>query len=491
MKKTLALLYVLGAATAAAEQVVTFVGDSITHGYKTYGYRYDFFKILVDNNIPERFVGINKGNTQFPAGDKAEYAGKAFDNVHCAGSSWRTYQTSGDYMNNGHVRAVGPNSIPVLGYINNWLDLQDERKYDKLGGKTLAKGEYFNNGIKVYNGAKLVAKDLPQRFYIMLGTNDLYSDKPGSEDEKKTFGYLKTIINSARKASPKAEFVVLSMPTVTAKKNAKSNIITPAYNAYIKDNLSQLQAPGAGKVIFADINPGITTAENYMADAMASDGLHPNEQGNLIIAGNLAKAIGYKQRNAGLPAGRPASMPLQLKVQQNAAMLGDKVKFDCANAAGLKFNRAHNALVFEQPAAQSQSISANLEPSSAATLVFDFVLDKSTPNNGVAVRVGDCGFNLLADRIEWQQGSSSKPLYYGDMRGGPLQLTLTLKPEKPGIAGGWYLWLGDQLIGEAKSAAGNAANLTIGSVDAATACKVQLKALAYDAQQAFAAPAGK
>jgi len=491
MKKTLALLYVLGAGVAAAEQVVTFVGDSITHGYRTYGYRYDFFKILVDNNISQRFVGINKGNTQYPAGDNLSYAGKAFDNVHCAGSSWRTYQTSGDYMNNGHMRGVGPGSIAVLGYINNWLDLPDERTYDKLGGKTLAKGEYFNNGIKVYNGAKLSGKDLPQRFYIMLGTNDLYSDKPGSENEQKTFGYLKTIINTARKANPKAEFVVLSMPTVTAKKNPKSNIITPAYNAYIKNHLAELQAPAAGKVVFADINPGISTADNYMADAMASDGLHPNEQGNLIIAGNLARALGYKQRNAGLPACQPAAMPLQLKVQPNAASLGTQTEFDCSNAAGLKFNTADNSLAFEVPTGESQSIGANLEQGAAASLVFKFVLDKTATPNGVAVRIGDCGFNLHADRIEWQQGSVAKGLYYGDMRAAEVQLTLSLKPEKPGIAGGWYLWLGSQLIGEAKSPSGDFTNLSIGSVDAKTPCKVQLKALAYDAKQAFAAPADK
>ncbi len=491
MKKSLLLLALCSSFACAQEKVMTFIGDSITHGFGTPGYRYEFWKILEDNKIPHRMVGVNQGNTKYANGNSLTYNEQPFSNVHCAGSSWRTYQTSGDYMNNGHQRGVGPNTLPSLGYIMTWLDLEDAKSYDKLNGKKLKKGEYFNNGVQQYKGTTLTGKDLPDVFFIMLGTNDLYSDSPGSEDNPKTFGYLKNIIESVRLANPKAQFVVLSMPTVTARKNKQSDTITGSYNDYIKKHLKELQKPKSS-VSFADINPGITLENNFMADVMASDGLHPNAQGNLIIAGNLAKAMNYPQRTAGLQRFTNKKLPVKTIVKDNKFLIGGQglkpTVVKASEGSSPTYTVAGSTINFNANSGTSQTMELPWKSGESNTLHFTIKLNGKDDTNCCSVRMGDSGLNVYPDRIEWQ-GEKAEPLVYTNTENKEIPLTISFKAEKGAIPTGYYIWMGDQLIGEAKQGSENQSeSIRLGSLNDTNPCKAKISGISGDFKKAWAPP---
>ena len=56
-------LLVRPCSTAADIGKVMYIGDSITHGVNSASYRWEMHKILVDNGITYREIGINTGNT--------------------------------------------------------------------------------------------------------------------------------------------------------------------------------------------------------------------------------------------------------------------------------------------------------------------------------------------------------------------------------------------------------------------------------------------
>ena len=86
-------------AIAAPERVVC-IGDSITQGrgdhsrsgqpwFSTDGWRYDFWKLTVDNNYPIEFVGtMTEGFESTPV--YADYKGQKFQNRHEARWGWNT-----------------------------------------------------------------------------------------------------------------------------------------------------------------------------------------------------------------------------------------------------------------------------------------------------------------------------------------------------------------------------------------------------------------
>ena len=145
-----------------------YVGDSITHGVNSASYRWQLHKVFADNNLSYTELGINTGNTPGHLGGSAlknttaDYAGSTFRNTHCAQSSGRAWEVSGNASggkpaNQKYQRYNGTN-------IKNWLGLD----------KKTNRGE-------PYNGPVFTKDDTPARVCIMIGTNDLLSDtKQGS-----------------------------------------------------------------------------------------------------------------------------------------------------------------------------------------------------------------------------------------------------------------------------------------------------------------------
>ncbi|MEG2248312.1 MAG: hypothetical protein RSB88_05310, partial [Akkermansia sp.] len=55
----------------------------------------------------------------------------------------------------------------------------------------------------------------------------------------------------------------------------------------------------------------------YLDPAFTGDAIHPNNQGNLIIAGNLSRAMGQEQRTAGLIRKSAQSLSSQVALTSN------------------------------------------------------------------------------------------------------------------------------------------------------------------------------
>jgi hypothetical protein len=80
------------------------------------------------------------------------------------------------------------------------------------------------------------------------------------------------------------------------------------YNGLLKDWVGKYAKAHGKKMVFVDVNKGLVDSSlavpfswpDSMSNKPGRDGLHPNEQGSMIIAGNLAAAMGLPGRTAGL-----------------------------------------------------------------------------------------------------------------------------------------------------------------------------------------------
>lgn len=510
MKYSLFALSLLACCAAVSHAAdlgnVAFIGDSITHGVQNGSYRFDFWKILADNGTDHRFVGVNSGNYNFSG--SLTYKGQTFNNVHSAGSSWRTYQTSGDYMNNGHKNGMGPNTLPAGGYINNWLGISDSRTYDKVPGGTLSQGQYLNGSGAVtnYTGKTMTGNDTPDTFFIMLGTNDMYSDGLLKNGYETTFNSLKNIVEAGRQANPNANFVILSMPSIASKAGTETgNVVTPEYNSYVQSRLGELQdASGNSNVSYADINKGITTSTGYLHTGMClADKVHPNEQGNLIIAGNLAKAMGLTQRTAGLERKEAGQLASQVNLTTKTPVITttkpdgsiSSAVFTANNPAAYSVSASGTGLVFAKAnGATASSISSMWQAGTQFTVSLSLKMAaKGDLNNYFTVWLGngvanDGFLKVYEDRIEWGY-TGSTVLYVADMTTDFSNLTISYLDGSSGAAAGYYVWLGDQLIGEAKTTggvSGKTNRLLLGAFTSGQACYGEMAFVSFDTLHAYA-----
>ncbi len=276
-----------------------FMGDSITHGVNDQTWRWQLFKILVDNGIEAEIVGprsgYTPGYTQLTTKDAGEsYGGVPFPNVHLAQSSGRTHNIiSGSNAGMSGVNYGGHSTASSADSYNcdTWCclmgtnDLLSDAGYtpdnfaDKmqrmLGGRVAAKGNNFTwtPGSKWGNLGKIatdVLRDKNDTLYIMsvpCWGNHGNNNEPARHETVQKYNELlkKWVETYSKKSGLKIRFVEINQGLVD---------------------------PAAGKPF---------TWPDSMSNRPGRDGLHPNEQGSLIIAGNLARAMGIAGRTAGLP----------------------------------------------------------------------------------------------------------------------------------------------------------------------------------------------
>ena len=257
---------------------VMYVGDSITHGYHSASYRWALHQILVDNNISYDEVGYNTNNT---GGDFADdsYRGVAFKNVHSATSGIRAWDVAG--------------------------------KTSKTGT------EYVNAPIK-----GILDSTSASTFMVLLGTNDLLSDNNpltptalttvtdnllGSDRSSGDIGH---IVDALYESNPNATVYMATIPAWTHHNNndtAEPHTCVAEYNESLEGWVSDYNKLNRTDIVLIDINKGLidVAAEKpfygvyNMFRSPSADGLHPNTQGELIIAGNMARAMGLGGRTAG------------------------------------------------------------------------------------------------------------------------------------------------------------------------------------------------
>ena len=383
---------------------VMFVGDSITHGVNAPSWRWAFHKILVDNGIKYESVGYRTGNYSngVPAG--AEYGGVPFNNVHSAQSSARAWELAG--------RKAGGrfDNTNLL----NWLGLSD---------KTNNGGTYTGQSWK------------PDTFIMLIGTNDLLSDAPAgvNPDKVKNLlgadlkgGDMKTILNAMQTCNPKAKIYVMSVPCWTRHANNNDAAVhkgVEGYNWELKKALNWYKGKG---VRYVEINDGLLDAKNAtpfygcenMFNRPGADGLHPSRQGDLIMANNLAMAMGIPGRTAGLE--RKA---LNVAMGKKLAPAKAKVPMEASAASGF-------CAEFQAPKEDASVTLA--DGTQGITLQFR---DGKVLYGESTVLQGN-----TAPRVQMKAAKAKIPV---------CRIAYTPGNEAQGVQGGFYVWCDDRLIGEA------------------------------------------
>lgn len=285
---------------------VTFLGDSITHGVNDASYRWQLFKTLVDNGIENEITGPREGYYSSPGhtADAGEsYGGSTFANVHLAQASGRT-----------HNIISGSTSAEV-------------------NGTTYTSGVNYGG----HSTATTAARFDSNTWFCLMGTNDLLSDTPNDGPTTAQYatqmqkmlggtvsydatadsytwtsggnwGSMATIVDDV--CGEGDTFYALSITPWGNHSNHNSNMDHYAgqeFNRNLAAWAAAYSRESGKNVVYVDVTRGMVDASSenrFMGhDAFfnsSSDRLHPNDQGSLLMAGNLARAMGIGGRTAGL-----------------------------------------------------------------------------------------------------------------------------------------------------------------------------------------------
>lgn len=419
---------------------VMYVGDSITHGVNSASYRWAMHKIFVDNGISYDGIGYKTGHHSGGVSVGASYGGVPFSNEHSAQSSARAWEiagrSSGGRFDNTNIR--------------NWLGLSDT----KTNG-----GAYTGKTFDV------------DTFFLLIGTNDLLSDSGVISEESvlssKTTnllgsdfksGDMGTIVDAMYQSNVNAAVTVLSIPCWTTHGNSNAEgyhaaIVT--YNNNLKTWVSNYNEANGTNIQYVDVNKGIidvaSTTSFYGCSSMfnnpGTDGLHPNAQGDLLIAGNLAKSLGYAGRTAGQRRKSASEFAVNISnfndagthSTTNTSVSDGKLDFSASGESTLVADWASDA-----------------DLSKGFTIDFDLILgngaaDGWDTSTNFSVSVGDASrygvLNINEAYIQW----GNMVLYSDDMskNADDIRVAYVVGNAAEGLTGGFYVWLGDMLIGEA------------------------------------------
>ena len=430
---SLAAFFWAGGVCAAGEASpelgnIMFVGDSITHGFRAPSYRWPLHKTLVDNGVSFSAVGVHVGNAfregSVPAG--ILYAGVPFNNRHSAMSSERAYEVSG--RNNASSRLGHSN-------IRQWLGLEPGYA-----------GPYRIDA----------TSELPDTFVLMIGTNDTFSDYGrrggfgqaahlkevmqnllGARLEDGTYrgGDMERIISSMREANPACRILVLTLPTwhdSTPHSNSRADFL-----ALHQLNAEIVRWAGQHRVQVVDSNVGLVNLPREDKPGVAEsaffssrDGLHPTPQGDLSIAESVAQALGVPGRTAGLPRQDAAEFKL-VAVPAGAA---ENLSIPEAEWEGLNATRGFTLALRCQ-------VGNGAECGWCREQGLYVSFCKPEERIRGAITISESGIIWQGDQL----------LYSADMSVNTEEIRIVWHPgvSKAGIAGGFYVWLGERLIGEA------------------------------------------
>lgn len=464
---------------------IVFVGDSITQGGTWAGagtqasYRYSFFKNMVDQGLTYTPMGIGEGSSTKAGAQVGQlaYRGTNFENVHEAAASARSYTWSGIPANNA-------------GYNNNPATRANEAPVWNLLGLTNPQTEttntFYNAGAEqTYTGPTYESKygtTLPDTVCIMIGINDLIAVKNGTQvtrEDGTTSAYTyqdviantKSIVDAYQQYNPDVNIVVMGL-LPTAPNNATYGL-PDAYNALLQEAAAEWSTE-ASTVTYADVSTGLSNTNHY-----DTGGAHPNNQGELIVAGNLANTLGVGQRTLGLTA-------------KSSTNLTHRVNTAALSQAGVSFtgttgetgpgvdwstfndtNSGVSGLLIQAGGSSTASMTVSEEGGWNVDFSTGFTLQTSVQlyeisGNALFMRFGDgiVGDGLLRitdSGVYW--GTENTLLFEGAQTSmNDFRIVYMPSGSEQLVDAGYYVWRNNQLIGEAL-AAGNSTTdaLTIGS----------------------------
>ncbi len=427
---------------------VMYVGDSITHGVNSASYRWALHKIFVDNGVGYTEVGYTSGNhtddngkDDFNPSSTNSYRGVVFQNVHSAAASQRAYNTAG----RADTERLDHTSI------QNWLGVST---VDGVAPTKKMNGEDYTGSVNT-----------PNTFVLMLGTNDLLSDPSGSSDYIATpenlttrmnallgvdrvSGDMGTIVDTMYKANADATVYVSTIPCWANHTNNNADATREAVNTYntaLKNWANNYNSKNKTNIVVMDVNRGlvdVTKSSFYGVSDMfnAADGhsfisgdmLHPNAQGDLIIAGNMARAMGISGRTAG--AERKAAEDFQKHWILNTI-----------NAGQYTWNASANGCTAEL---QGFTLGNGATDGWNTTDNFSFTM----ANGSVAGTLNiNEGYIQWGGSVIFSSAQTNAVLFSADMStlNENIRMAYINEDSANNIAAGFYVWLGDMLIGEA------------------------------------------
>lgn len=489
---------------------ITFVGDSITQGGlfnagNVASYRYSLFKNFVDNNIAYNPMGMTQGAAKNVDVSSLTpvYRGFTFENVSEAAASGRSYQYAGHEQSAGYrgdpgvvfpIENCGPVSVK-LGLENPFTGTTNTF-YDGDALKTYAGDTYQS----LYGDRKV------ETLCVMIGINDLYD---GNSNESIST-HVHNIVKAYQAHNPNIRVHLFEL-LPTAKDNGTG---TNRKNNYFSYN-EHLRAVGgtwstATSVVTVDnIATGFYAESGAMVDTAA--GAHPNAQGELIVAGNIARVLGIGQRNAGLE--RRGNTELSSRVHFSAGASGGvqvKANVDAQEKAfsqsgsGFSVNEAGN-LQIKTALSGSNDLSLTWNDTGTArefTAMFSLKMTKTgNAQNGFGIILGngvEAGVLYVREYgIFWNQTL----LYGSDTIGDTTHntfdattdfndFTVSWIDESSEVLSGFYVWLGDQLIGESLQSFSEVSShknkILFGDIGSSWLTDAELSALSFDAGTAWA-----
>ena len=442
-----------------------FIGDSITHGSShnpNISWRWWMHRLLVDNHIPYEEVGVVRGSHRMRK-------------LHSAFNVDVVYRDS--VFHNRHAAYSGAWSADVVG----------KRTSGKFRNTTIAQWlgrvPCTSAEVQPVDGKKI------STYFVLLGTNDTITC-PSPQwrcpwDEAKVNAMaadirenLGIILKEIKACNPTARVVFIEIPTWYQWDDAA---FVPNHMQGVREINRQLrewaQTQDDGSVTMVGADAGLADVTSPIKGRgmkcvyieTDANGLHPNDQGALLLAGNVAKALGYAGATAGQERREAAAFecdmqktlgrtaPLAIGVGEvvhgswqsrpsGAFSLSFSLKGGVGNGEtdGWDAQRAFSVSV------GNGKESGTLHIKEAYLLWNDTVLYSLDASNGL----------LGALRIAYVQG----------------------EPEK-GLKSGFYVWMGDQLIGEALPSSGTTDGVIISNN---TEAEVTLDSLFVDSRSSYA-----
>lgn len=458
---TLALAALFAAVPAvAAPGNIVFLGDSITQGGRYLAgpvpsYRYQLFKNFVDNGADFSPMGTTRG----AAGGvnvsalTPPYRGKFFENVSESAASARSYQFSGHagekrFRSDPGTALPPENRGPVtlkLGLPNPFVEDAAARENSFYDGAVLKKyaGDTY---------ASLYGNEKADTLCVLIGINDLYD---AWEPPEKILENVRAIVAAYQTDNPKIRVHVFEVLPTGADNgtgtHGKNNYA--AYNALLRRSAGKW-SKGKSLVTCDDVSQGFYAEDGSMIDT--SRGAHPNAQGELVVAGNIARVLGVGQRTAGLPRRANQALPKNFSREARA-----KKPTPFTLAVCLKMN---------------------------ATKRADDGLTEILCGNGD----GKVGRLLVGERgIYW---GDTKKLLYGAppasagkniFADGEKWVRVARKPDDA-TPGGFYVWFGAQLVGEALDGEDSALSDEHFLIETRGNPAAEIRDLRFDAKKAWA-----
>ncbi len=413
------------------------VGDSITHGIKDATWRWQLFKTLVDNGIEHELEGPLKGfdnRSQYAfSNDEGithnsqtiTYGNGEFSNVHLAQSSGRAHELVNDsnsrysgfstedaarqYNANTYIMMIGTNDLLSD---SGYTEANFANKMDNLLGGTVT----YDEASKEYSWDGMVGGNM----YTAV------SDVLNEETDKL---YLMTVPCWTDHANNNGE---------------TSHHAVEEYNKLLAQWVDSYNATYGNQVVLVNVNKGLVdlTADisfkghRGFFNNPGSDGLHPNEQGSLIIAGNLAKAMGIGGRTAGLARAD--------KNTADTTWHSASVGTDGTVVRASTYRLAENA--FTEDAGYTVDFRAAF--GNGATDGWQGA------DNTLSISIGDGAnsgtLNLSEGYIMW----GTDVLFCADTSALDENLRIAWHNgnSTDNVLGGYYVWLGDMLIGQGLAA---------------------------------------